>query len=41
MESYNFVWILVGGNFDIHNGNLIKYALVEHCSGGKKYIKVY
>lgn len=32
MEAYNFVWILVGGNFDIHSGNLIKYALVEYCS---------
>ncbi len=32
MESYNFVWILVGGNFDIHNGNLMKYGLIEYCS---------
>jgi hypothetical protein len=32
MELYNFVWILVDGNFDVCNGNLMKYRLVEYCS---------
>ena len=32
MESYNFIWIFVGGIRNMYIDDLQKYALVEYCS---------
>ena len=29
MESYNLVWVLVGGNYNIYVGEQLQYSLIE------------